>query len=119
MSNKKFLKREQRANRLRIKLAGSDRHRLCVRKTLKHIYAQLVTPAGDQTLAFASTLEPDLKSEIEGKTGLQKAEIIGARIAKKVLKLGIKTISFDRSGFKYHGKVKALAESARNTGLDF
>lgn len=91
--------------------------RLSVHRTPRHIYAQVISPTGDKVLATASTLEKDLR---DGPTGnVEAAAKVGQRIAERAKSAGITTVAFDRSGFKYHGRVKALAEAAREGGLEF
>jgi len=109
--------RIRRAKRVRSKIKGSmDCPRLVVFKSLKHVYAQLVDDAGRKTITGVSSLKGGLNSS-GNKT--EKAKAVGEAIAKKARELGIKKIVFDRSGYLYHGKVKALAEAARKSGLEF
>lgn len=115
--NKKIA-RLKRARRGRENIKRLAVPRLCVYRTLQHIYVQLFSAEGGQVLASASTAEKSFKVK-ESLTPIQKAEKIGAAIAEKAQKLGIKKIAFDRSGYKYHGRVKALADAARNAGLEF
>lgn len=113
-------KRETRHLRVRKKVAGTpERPRLCVFRSLKHIYAQVVDDVGRQTLVCASTVEPALKEQ--GKTGgnVKAASAVGKLLAERALTKGLKTVVFDRGGYVYHGRVKALAEAAREGGLDF
>ncbi len=92
-------------------------HRLTVHRTPRHIYAQVFTPGGDQVLASASTLDKAIQVE---KTGnVQAAEAVGKLIAERAKDAGISKVAFDRAGYKYHGRVKALADAARETGLEF
>jgi large subunit ribosomal protein L18 len=91
--------------------------RLSVHRTPRHIYAQVIAPAGDKVLACASTLDTDLR---KGKTGnIDAAAEVGKLIAERAKKAGIEVVAFDRGGYKYHGRVKALADAARETGLEF
>jgi large subunit ribosomal protein L18 len=91
--------------------------RLSVYRTPKHIYAQIIAPEGDQVLASASTLDKDLRG---GSTGnVEAAGKVGSLIAERAKAAGVSTVAFDRSGYKYHGRVKALAEAAREGGLEF
>ena len=96
-------------------------HRLCVHRTLGHIYAQIIIPeaAGDRTLAAASTLEPALRTSLKSTSNIEAAKVVGKAIAEKAKALGVTQVAFDRSGFKYHGRVKALADAARENGLEF
>jgi large subunit ribosomal protein L18 len=86
---------------------------------LNHIYAQVVDDTRGHTLASASTLEPEIKSVAVGKKKTAKSELVGSLVAKRALSQGIKQVAFDRGGYKYHGRVKALAEAARRDGLKF
>ena len=112
--------RLRRHARVRAKVKGTDsRPRLCVFRSLNHIYAQVIDDSHGHTLASASTLEPEIKGQLDGKIKAAKAELIGSLIAKRALDKGINQVIFDRGGYKYHGRVKALAEAARQTGLNF
>jgi len=86
---------------------------------LDHIYAQIIDDAKGQTLASASTLEPEIKGEAQGKVKTARAGVVGLMVAKRALSKGIDQVVFDRGGYKYHGRVKALAEAARQAGLKF
>jgi len=86
---------------------------------LTHIYAQVTDDSKSHTLASASTLEPEIKGQLNGKAKTAQAEVVGTTVAKRALSLGIEQVIFDRGGFKYHGRVKALAEAARQAGLKF
>ena len=111
--------RIRRATRARKKISELGAHRLVVHRTPRHIYAQLIAPTGDQVLAAASTNEGSIKSEA-GKTGNKDAaSLVGKAIAERAIEKGIKNVAFDRSGFKYHGRVAALADAAREAGLQF
>jgi large subunit ribosomal protein L18 len=109
--------RIRRARQTRLKAAELKVVRLLVHRSNGHIYAQVVDPTA-KVLAAASTLEPDVRKQT-GKGGNVQAAIIGKRIAEKAKAKGVETVAFDRSGFKYHGRVKALAEAAREAGLKF
>ncbi|BDD92330.1 50S ribosomal protein L18 [Pandoraea sp. NE5] len=115
--------RVRRARQTRIKLAAQKVHRLSVHRTNVHIYAQVFSEDGTQVLASASTLEAEVRKELgdkEGKGGnAAAAALIGRRIAEKAKAAGIESVAFDRSGFRYHGRVKALADAAREAGLKF
>jgi large subunit ribosomal protein L18 len=111
--------RLKRALRLRSKIKKLNINRLTIHKTSQHIYAQVLSENGATTLVSASTVQADIKAVIE-KTGNAKAAIeIGRIIAQKAVIAGVTRVAFDRSGFKYHGRVKALAEAAREAGLKF
>ncbi len=112
--------RRKRHARLRRKLSGSgERPRLLIRRTLHHIYASVVDDARGHTLVTASTREKDLSEGLGSNTNLAAAEKIGQAIAAKAKQAGITQVVFDRSGLKYHGRVKALADAARQAGLEF
>ncbi|WP_283788378.1 50S ribosomal protein L18 [Bermanella sp. WJH001] len=115
--NEKKIARIRRARRSRIKMRELGVTRLCVNRTPRHIYAQIISSDGAQVLATASTVEKDLR---EGKTGnAEAAAKVGQLIAERAIAKGIKKVAFDRSGFKYHGRLKALADAAREGGLEF
>lgn len=110
--------RRARLTRARIKAVGI--HRLCVYKTPRHIYAQVIVSDGTQVVASASSLDKIFKQEENNYGGnIRAATIVGKLIAERAQTAGIKEVAFDRSGFKYHGRVKALAEAAREGGLSF
>jgi large subunit ribosomal protein L18 len=92
-----------------------------VHRTLSHIYAQIIIPAptGDRTLAAASTLDPALRQALKSTGDIEAAKVVGKAIAEKAKAIGVTQVAFDRSGFKYHGRVKALADAARENGLEF
>jgi len=114
------LARHRRHIRVRAKVKGTtSRPRLCVFRSLNHIYAQVIDDSLGNTLAFASTLEPEIKSVADGKTKTAKSELVGSLVAKRALGQGINQVAFDRGGCKYHGRVKALGEAARREGLKF
>jgi len=114
------LARKRRHQRVRAKVIGSaSRPRLCLFRSLNHIYAQVIDDAKGNTLASASTLEPELKGNSQGKAKTAQAELVGSLVAKRALDKGIHQVVFDRGGYKYHGRVKALAEAARQVGLEF
>ena len=111
--------RQRRAARTRSRIRDLGTHRLCVHRTPRHIYAQIIAPDGGTVLASASTLEKDVRKGTKGTGNSEAAAIVGARIAEKAKAAGIDTVAFDRSGFRYHGRVKALADAAREHGLQF
>lgn len=112
--------RLRRHVRVRNKISGTEtRPRLCVFRALNNIYAQLIDDNKGHTMAAASTLDAEIKPEIDGKKKSAQAELVGALVAKRALGLGIKEAVFDRGGYKYHGRVKALADAARKEGLKF
>ena len=112
--------RKNRHTRVRARLSGTtDRPRLCVFRSLSHIYAQIIDDSKGHTLACASTLDHEVKEEANGRVKIGKAELVGSLMAKRALEQGITQVVFDRGGHKYHGRVKALAEAARQGGLKF
>ncbi len=117
--HKKQVSRLRRARRTRMQMRAQGAHRLVVNRTPRHIYAQIIAPAGDRTLVSASTLEKDLRSSLGGTGNTEAAKAVGRAIADKAKAAGIESVSFDRSGFAYHGRVKALADAAREGGLQF
>ncbi|TVZ38253.1 large subunit ribosomal protein L18 [Alteromonadaceae bacterium 2753L.S.0a.02] len=115
--NAKKQSRIRRATRTRAKIRELRETRLCVNRTPRHIYAQIIAAEGGKVLASASTLDKDLRS---GKTGNSDAAVaVGKLIAERAKDAGVTKVAFDRSGFKYHGRVKALADAARESGLEF
>jgi len=111
--------RLRRARQTRAKIAELKVVRLAVHRSNSHIYAQLIDGSGSKVLASASTLEPELRKELPNGGTVNAAAVVGKRVAEKARGLGIETVAFDRSGFKYHGRVKALADAARENGLKF
>ncbi len=109
--------RLRRARRARTRIRDLGMNRLSVHRTPRHIYAQVIAPAGDKVIAYASTLDSDLRN---GATGnIAAAAEVGKLVAKRAMEAGIAKVAFDRGGYKYHGRVKALADAARETGLEF
>ena len=114
------LARLRRHRRVRAKVNGTqERPRLCVFRSLNEIYAQAIDDVSGRTLAQASSIEPELKESCKGKNKTAQAKLVGTLVAKRAKEKGIGKVSFDRGGFKYHGRVKALAEAAREGGLEF
>ena len=114
------LARRRRHARVRAKVEGTtSKPRLCVFRSLHHIYAQVIDDSLGFTLTSASTLDSEVKSEAAGKTKTAESELVGSLLAKRTLGKGITQVAFDRGGYKYHGRVKALAEAARQAGLKF
>lgn len=112
--------RVARHQRIRKNLAGTaERPRLCVRRSLNNMVAQLVDDVSGKSLLQVSTLSPEIKPALVDKTKTQASEVLGEFFAKKALEKGIKSVVFDRGGYLYHGRVKAIAEAARKAGLDF
>jgi large subunit ribosomal protein L18 len=113
----KKVSRQRRAKRARMKIREQGVTRLCVNRTPRHIYAQIITGDGNSVVASASTLEKDLRS---GSTGnIDAASVVGKLVAERAVAAGVTSVAFDRNGFKYHGRVKALADAAREAGLEF
>ena len=111
--------RLRRARRTRSKLKELGVPRLCVHRTPCHIYAQVISPTGAETEITASTLESAVKKEVGYGGNIAAAAVVGRLVAERAIAKGVEKVSFDRSGFKYHGRVKALADSARENGLKF
>lgn len=111
--------RIRRGKRTRIKMRELRVNRLSVHRTSQHIYAQVVTADGSQVLASASTLDKDLRSGLNNSGNVAAATAVGKLVAERALAKGIDSVAFDRSGFKYHGRIKALADGAREAGLKF
>jgi len=111
--------RLRRARKARAKISELEANRLSVHRTPQHIYAQVIGPDGGTVLASASTLESEVRKGVKTGGNVEAAAIVGARIAQKAKAAGIDTVAFDRSGFRYHGRVKALADAAREAGLKF
>jgi large subunit ribosomal protein L18 len=111
--------RLRRARRTRAKIAELKAARLCVYRTNGHMYAQIIGGEGGKILASASTVEQELRKELPNGGNIKAASLVGRRIAEKAKALGIEKVAFDRSGYQYHGRIKALAEAAREHGLAF
>ena len=111
--------RLRRARKTRAKIAELKVTRLSVHRTNTHIYAQIIAESGDKVIASASTVEADVRKDLKNGGNIAAATLIGKLIAEKAKKAGITTVAFDRSGYKYHGRIKALAEAARENGLSF
>ncbi|MCS7176026.1 MAG: 50S ribosomal protein L18 [Candidatus Kapabacteria bacterium] len=118
---KKQKRRLRRKLRVRKKVSGtSERPRLTVYRSLKHIYAQIIDDTRGHTLVSASTIDRQLRAEVSSvRPKVAQAQIVGRALAERALKAGIRTVVFDRNGYKYHGRIKALAEAARQAGLQF
>ena len=112
--------RIRRATKTRAKIRELGVHRLTVHRTPKHIYAQVIAPNGSDVVAAASTVDKSVAGDIEGYSGnISAASVVGKVIAERAKEKGIERVAFDRSGFRYHGRVKALADAAREAGLEF
>jgi large subunit ribosomal protein L18 len=116
---KKKIARLRRASRSRYRIRSLEINRLSIHRTSKHIYAQIFSVDGLKTLAHASTLDVVFKNQMMSTSNIHAASIVGKLIAERAIKNGIFTVAFDRSGFKYHGRVQALAIAARENGLKF
>lgn len=115
----KKIARIRRATRSRAKMKELGATRLVVNRTPKHIYAQIIAPNGSEVLVAASTVEKSIAQSLAYSGNKTAAEAVGAEIAKRAIAKGISKVAFDRSGFQYHGRVQALAEAAREAGLQF
>lgn len=111
--------RLRRAKKIRGKIATQNVARLCVFRTPKHIYAQVIAADGTTVVAASSTVQAEIKKEISFTGNKEAAKIVGKSIAEKAKAAGVESVAFDRSGFQYHGRIKELAESARENGLEF
>jgi large subunit ribosomal protein L18 len=116
--NKK-LSRLRRARKTRSHIRYLRATRLCVNRTPQHIYAQVISPDGGKVLASASTIDKALRPTIKAGGNIEAAAIVGKAIAERALAVGVEQVAFDRAGFKYHGRIKALADAARENGLKF
>ena len=116
----KKITRQRRARRTRMKIRELGAHRLAVHRTPRHIYAQIIAPNGSVVVAAASTVEKSVTEALAGYTGnIAAAAVVGRFIAERAKAAGVEQVAFDRAGFKYHGRVKALADAAREHGLQF
>jgi large subunit ribosomal protein L18 len=115
----KNIARLRRARQTRLKIREVGAVRLTVHRTNGHIYAQITSPAGDKVLAAASTAEKEVRGQLKNGGNRKGAELVGQRIAAKAKEKGIEKVAFDRAGYRYHGRVKTLAEAARSGGLKF
>ena len=111
--------RIRRARQTRIRIRENGAMRLTVHRSNEHIYAQITSPTGDKVIASASSVEREIRGQLKSGGNRKAAELVGQRIAAKAKEKGIEQVAFDRAGYKYHGRVKALAEAARAGGLKF
>ncbi len=111
--------RLRRARKTRAKIAELKIVRLCIHRTNSHIYAQVYSGCGTQVIAAASTTEVDMRKQLPNGGNVEAAKVVGKLIAERAKVKGVSEVAFDRSGFKYHGRIKALAEAARENGLKF
>ena len=120
LSNRRNLGRRERQKRVRKKVLGTDRRpRVCVFRSLKHIYVQVISDEKEATLTAVSTLSKELRGKLQKAKGMEAAKEVGSLLAQVCKGKGIDRVVFDRNGFLFHGRVKALAEAAREGGLDF
>ena len=115
----KNVARLRRARKTRVRISEQRATRLVVSRSNSHIYAQIIAPTGDKVLASASTLEADVRKDLKNGGNKAAAAMVGKRIADRAKALGIDAVAFDRSGYRYHGRVQALADAAREAGLKF
>ncbi|MBP8973613.1 MAG: 50S ribosomal protein L18 [Anaerolineae bacterium] len=120
MSEKSRIARQRRHRRVRARVAGTpERPRLNVFRSLGNIYAQVIDDVAGRTLVSASTIDRELRGQLEGKSKTDAAKLVGELVAQRAQAAGIKQVVFDRGGYRYHGRVKALADGARAAGLEF
>jgi large subunit ribosomal protein L18 len=115
----KNVSRLRRARQTRLKIREVGAVRLTVHRSNSHIYAQITSSVGDKVLASASSAEKEVRTQLKNGGNRKAAEVVGTRIAEKARQAGIETVAFDRAGYRYHGRIKALAEAARAGGLKF
>ena len=111
--------RKRRATRTRARIRALGVHRLCIHRSPRHIYAQVITTGGDSVVASASTLDKSVMGDEKNGGNIQAAVLVGKAIADRAKHKGVEAVAFDRSGFQYHGRIKALADAARENGLAF
>ena len=111
--------RIRRATKTRMRIREQGKNRLSIHRTPRHIYAQIIAPNGSEVLTSASTVQADVNKDLKSTGNVEAAAAVGKAIAEKAKAAGITGVAFDRSGFKYHGRVKALADAARENGLEF
>ena len=111
--------RNRRARRTRARIAELGVHRLTVTRTPRHVYAQVMKPDGSAVIASASTIDKSLRGDIGYGGNVSAASAVGKAVAERAIAAGVTAVAFDRAGYKYHGRVKALADAAREAGLQF
>ncbi len=111
--------RLRRARKTRARIRELKVNRLCVFRTPRHLYAQIISPDSSSVLASASTVDKEIKSQVKSTGNVEAASVVGKVLAERAKAAGITSVAFDRSGFKYHGRIKAMAESARENGIEF
>jgi large subunit ribosomal protein L18 len=114
----KRTRRQRRSGRTRARIALQAIHRLCVHRTPRHIYAQVIAPDRSTVIVAASTVQKDLRSQLKSTGNKEAAAAVGKAIAERAAAKGVTKVAFDRSGFRYHGRIKALADAAREAGLE-
>ncbi|MBI5828393.1 MAG: 50S ribosomal protein L18 [Chloroflexi bacterium] len=120
MAKSREAMRKRRQRRVRSRVAGTaERPRLNVYRSLSNIFVQVIDDESGHTLAQASTIDAELKAKMAGKKKTEQAQVVGTAVAERTLAKGLKAVVFDRAGYRYHGRVKALADAARAAGLDF
>jgi len=120
MAEKSRISRDRRRRRIRMKISGTpERPRLSVFRSTEQIYAQVIDDVSGNTLVSASSIDAGLKAEMDGKNKTEQATLVGKTVAERALAKGIEQVVFDRGGFLYHGRIKALADGAREGGLKF
>lgn len=116
--NKKHA-RLRRARKTRAQIKNLKVSRLCVFRTPRHVYAQIIAPDSSNVVASASTVDKEIRSQLKSTGNIEAASVVGKVLAERARAAGVTSVAFDRSGFKYHGRVKALADSARENGIEF
>ncbi len=111
--------RKRRSQKTRARIREARVERLSVYRTPRHIYAQIFDASGERVVTSASTVEPEVRKSLKNGGNVDAAKLVGARIAEKAKAAGVERVAFDRAGFKYHGRIKALADAAREKGLQF
>ena len=111
--------RLRRARKIRANIRNQAIERLCIFRTPRHVYAQVIDVSGSKVIASASTLDKDVKSQVKYSGNAEAASVVGKLVAERAKAAGVNRVAFDRSGFQYHGRVKALAEAARENGMEF
>lgn len=117
--DKKTVIRTRRSKRARAKIKELEMNRLTVFRTPQHTYAQVIAPCGSKVIASASTLDKEVRPNVKHGGNVEAATLVGKAVGERAKKAGVVKVAFDRSGFKYHGRVKALADAARAAGLEF
>jgi len=115
----KVQSRARRALRTRSRIKTLSKYRLCVHRTPRHIYAQVIAPNGHEVVASAATVQQEIRKDTKYTGNIDAAKVVGAIVAKLAIEKGVKQVAFDRSGFRFHGRIKALADAAREAGLEF